>query len=206
MPNELDFVAFAIARFALTYLLHSTVLLGGTWLVLRATRLRSWTLRERIWKLAVILPLMTAAIPLPASWSRLPARVNMERLMPGVPATESNVARIEAPQGPPIVAVRLSEDQARTLGLGEAARAPEPILAPAPEPQLPGIASSTELRPTSAGPGETEPTGADRAAVAVTVICYTVLTFFILGTLHVIRRSVVFARSLRDCRPIRDDA
>jgi hypothetical protein len=50
MPNDVDLVAFQIARLALTYLLHSTVLLGGTWLVLRAARVRSWALRERIWK------------------------------------------------------------------------------------------------------------------------------------------------------------
>ena len=52
----------------------------------------------------------------------------------------------------------------------------------------------------------TEPTLAAGAAVAITGVCYTVLTFFILGTLHVIGRSLVFARSLRDCRPIRDKA
>ena len=132
MPIDMEFVAFQIARLALAYLLHSTVLLGGTWLVLRAARVRSWALRERIWKLAVILPLITAAIPLPASWSRLPARIDIERLVPGVPSTASDVARVEERQRPPIVAVRLSADQAKSLGLSDSARTPEPILAPAP--------------------------------------------------------------------------
>lgn len=78
----MHFVTFPIARLALAYLLHSTLLLGGTWLVLRAAHLLSWALKERLWKLAVMLPLITAAIPLPASWSRPLARLNFERAVP----------------------------------------------------------------------------------------------------------------------------
>src|ERR1700722_3891656 len=105
MPNDMHLVTFPIARLALAYLLHSTLLLGGTWLVLRATRLRSWALEERLWKWAVILPLITAAIPLPASWSRPLARLNFER--PALPPHESETAPVEVTRHP-VIAIESS--------------------------------------------------------------------------------------------------
>jgi beta-lactamase regulating signal transducer with metallopeptidase domain len=202
MRNDMDIVAFPIARLALAYLLHSTLLLGGTWLFLRGARVRSWALRERIWKLAVILPLITAAIPLPASWSRSTARPGFEPLALRLPRTELDVARVEEPQKRPINAVDFSAEPAESLEMDKAARAEEPIVASAGKGQFP-VASSAPL-PKEASRLEAEPTGVQRSAAVAKVICYTVLAFFILGTLHVVRRSFVFARSLRNCRPIRD--
>ncbi len=120
MPNNVDFIAFAIGRLALTYLLHSTLLLGGTWLFLRLARVRSWALRERIWKIALILPMLTAALPLPASWSRLPTGVSFDWL---APRTESNIAQVEESRQESIVEVDLSADAAKTLDANDAARA-----------------------------------------------------------------------------------
>jgi beta-lactamase regulating signal transducer with metallopeptidase domain len=224
MPNDMDFIAFQIARLALTYLLHSTLLLGGTWLFLRAARVRSWALRERIWKIALILPMLTAALPLPAAWSRPPAGLTLERLVPRMPSAESDVAQVEESRREPIVEVDLSADSAKTLDVDDAARAAEPrSVGPRLEeygdrrPTFFANVRSTEGGPALAKPRWSHPTtpmlkatptaveGLVGAAV-VTAICYTLLTFFIVGTLHVIRRSLVFARTLRDSRPIRDEA
>jgi beta-lactamase regulating signal transducer with metallopeptidase domain len=207
MPNDMNLVAFQIASFALAYVLHSTVLLGGTWLFLRAARVRSWALRERIWKLAMVLPLMTAAIPLPASWSRLPVRLDVERLLARLPRTEPHMAPVEELQRHPLIAVRLAAEQSKSLDAEDAVPAAEPTPVSTELRRLPAVSLSTERQPTEPRILETEPTAVHgTSATAVKGICYTVLTFFILGTLHVIRRSLAFARSLRHCRPVRDES
>jgi beta-lactamase regulating signal transducer with metallopeptidase domain len=226
MPNDVNLFAFPIVRLTLAYLLHSTLLLGGTWLFLRVARVRSWALRERMWKLAVIVPLITAAMPLPAAWSRSAGRLSFERFVPELPSAESDVAQVEEPKRVPIVAVGLSADVDKTLDVDDAPRAAEPRMV-GQGPRLkeyggfrptffanvrsteggPALAKPRWPHPTTRTP-ETEPRAVEGSfgAAAVTAICYTVLTFFILGTLHVIRRSLVFARSLRDCRPVLDES
>jgi len=53
-----------LAAFAATYWLHSTLLLGSAWLLIRATRPDSHFVRERIWKFAAVAGLATAGIQL----------------------------------------------------------------------------------------------------------------------------------------------
>ena len=53
-----------LASFAATYWLHSTLLLGTAWLLIRATRPESHFVRERIWKFAAVAGLATAGIQL----------------------------------------------------------------------------------------------------------------------------------------------
>jgi beta-lactamase regulating signal transducer with metallopeptidase domain len=53
-----------LTAFAATYWLHSTLLLGATWLLLRAAKLDSHFVRERIWKLAAVAGFATAAVQL----------------------------------------------------------------------------------------------------------------------------------------------
>ncbi len=129
MPNDMHLVTFPIARFALAYLLHSTLLLGGTWLVLRATRLRSWALEERLWKLAVILPFITAAIPLPASWSRPLARLSFERIVPPPQKLEPHLAPVEVTTHPVIAFESSPADQSDLPIMDDAARAVLPTVA-----------------------------------------------------------------------------
>lgn len=64
MGNELSSLAPVTLTLASTYLLHSTLLLGGTWLAVRTGRIRSETLKERLWKLAAVLALVTAPLQL----------------------------------------------------------------------------------------------------------------------------------------------
>ncbi len=64
MGSELSFFAPAALTLAFTYLMHSTLLLGGVWLAVRSGRIRSETLKERLWKLAAVLALVTAPLQL----------------------------------------------------------------------------------------------------------------------------------------------
>ena len=60
----------AILALTATYLLHSTMLLAGAWLVLKLTRTSSHVLTERIWKLAAVLALATAPLQMSLGWSQ----------------------------------------------------------------------------------------------------------------------------------------
>lgn len=60
---EIPFVE-TLTSFAATYWLHSTLLLGAAWLLLRSGKPDSHFVRERIWKLAATAGLATAAVQL----------------------------------------------------------------------------------------------------------------------------------------------
>lgn len=59
MANEM---LALIASLGVTYLLHSTLLLGGAWCLLRISRTRSYALREAVWKFAAVAGLITAPL------------------------------------------------------------------------------------------------------------------------------------------------
>ncbi|MFM9966434.1 MAG: hypothetical protein ACKV2Q_35100, partial [Planctomycetaceae bacterium] len=46
--------------FLIAYGLHSTVLLASAWCLMKIVRPRSSVVRERLWKLAAVLPVLTA--------------------------------------------------------------------------------------------------------------------------------------------------
>ena len=52
----------SVVAFSATYLMHSTALLGGCWIAVRLSRISSHSLVERLWKLAAVLGVLTAAI------------------------------------------------------------------------------------------------------------------------------------------------
>ena len=52
----------SLGVWTLTYLTHSTLLLGSVWLMSRAITLRSPALRERLWKLAAVGGVVTATL------------------------------------------------------------------------------------------------------------------------------------------------
>jgi beta-lactamase regulating signal transducer with metallopeptidase domain len=207
MPNDMHLVTFPIARFALTYLLHSTLLLGGTWLVLRATRLRSWALEERLWKLAVILPFVTVAIPFPASWSGPLARLNFERVVTPLQKFEPDTASVGVTRHPVIAIGSSLVDQSDSPVMDDAARAARLTVASSGERRFEVTPVRTNLPTRESQTFEPAPTAHTTflSAAAVAGICYTVVSFLVLGALHVIRRSIVFRRSLRDCRQAEDE-
>ncbi|MEQ1895143.1 MAG: hypothetical protein ABL998_21600, partial [Planctomycetota bacterium] len=53
-----------VLSWLLTYAVHSSVLLGAVWLLLRFLPPRGLVLRERLWKLALVGPLVTASLQL----------------------------------------------------------------------------------------------------------------------------------------------
>ena len=63
-----------LARFVGMYLLHSTLLLAGVWLLLRSARFKSQFIRERLWKFAAVAGIVSAGIQLgtgfgiPVTW------------------------------------------------------------------------------------------------------------------------------------------
>jgi len=69
MPSNSLEVAQWVVVVAGTYLLHSTILLAGAWLVMRMGRVRSHVLTERLWKMAAVLGLVTAPIQVALGWS-----------------------------------------------------------------------------------------------------------------------------------------
>ena len=112
-----DLLVHLASIWLLNYLVHSTLLLGGVWLL---TRLRPWSpsVREVLWKTALLGSLVTATVPttgwgLGASWS-VPVGSDMPVALPaGVavlqsegPAASSNLwerARTGAAHGWPLV-------------------------------------------------------------------------------------------------------
>jgi beta-lactamase regulating signal transducer with metallopeptidase domain len=54
----------ALASFTVTYWLHSTVLLGAAWLLLRGLQPDSHFIQERVWKIAAVAGFATAAVQL----------------------------------------------------------------------------------------------------------------------------------------------
>lgn len=76
MANNLIPLTEVTLSLGLAYLFHSTLLLVGVAIVLRRIHSTSHTLRERLWKAAVVVPLLTASLqiwvgvaPIPAGWS-----------------------------------------------------------------------------------------------------------------------------------------
>ena len=62
MTNNLIPLTELTLSLGLAYVLHSTLLLIGVAVLLRAGRASSHTLRERLWKLAVVVPLLTSPL------------------------------------------------------------------------------------------------------------------------------------------------
>jgi beta-lactamase regulating signal transducer with metallopeptidase domain len=85
------FASDAIA-WVITYLLHSTLLLGGAWLASR--RLSRWSVRaeEAVWRFALVGGLVTASLQIAAGWEPLAGRWSLPEIGAG-----SASAAIEAP-------------------------------------------------------------------------------------------------------------
>lgn len=65
----------------LTYLIHSTILLGATWLLFRLGKWQSPALRETAWKFAAVMPFVTTALhvgSVTAFWS-IPIPISLEQ-------------------------------------------------------------------------------------------------------------------------------
>lgn len=201
MNNEIDTWAVPFLTLATTYWVHSTLLLAGTWLVLRLARVRSWLLRDRLWKLAVVLPFFTASITLPPSISQPILRVTLDGLLPHSSAPQSGRADL-------IESTVLS-----TRVVGEAPLVvPDRIavedLSPTQFDDLP----SSRLQPTEnlatgpAWPLQIRPPAPASAwaprSVALVVLFAAVCFSIFFGATGLVWQSLVFRRMLRGSRQI----
>ena len=90
MANDVRLVAFAMLAFVTTYWLHSTLLLAATWMFVRTCRVRSEVLRERLWKMAAVIPLFTAPLELTLHLSQPVAQIALDRLCRSSAVTGTN--------------------------------------------------------------------------------------------------------------------
>lgn len=94
----------------LTYLVHSTLVLGGTWAVTEFLQVNSLRWRDRLWKLALVGGLVTASLqvgmglePFGGSWALRedpPPALEAPAESPEEPTEEATDAPADAPSGP----------------------------------------------------------------------------------------------------------
>jgi len=64
MPGNVEPLVATVMVCVTTYLLHSTLLLGATWFVVRGLHIDNHRLKERLWKLAAVAALITTPLQL----------------------------------------------------------------------------------------------------------------------------------------------
>ncbi|HET9212332.1 MAG TPA: M56 family metallopeptidase [Thermoanaerobaculia bacterium] len=129
-----SFAGQAVA-WMLTYLLHSTLLLGLAWLASRPLSRWSVAAEEMVWKLALVGALFTASLQLAAGWQPLGGQWRLADL--GVPAATMPGESA----GPELVSIRVGESPLPAIPY-HAVRAKSgslPSLPAAPSRSLPSI-------------------------------------------------------------------
>lgn len=84
--------ALLSGAWVLTYLLHSTLLLGGVWLLVRMRGVRSEAVRETLWKFALISGVVTASLQVGFAVEPLGGRISLRGVES---ASETMTARLE---------------------------------------------------------------------------------------------------------------
>jgi Zn-dependent protease with chaperone function len=115
----------------LTYLLHSTLLLGLAWLVSKPLSRWSVSAEEAVWKLALVGALFTASIQLAAGWQPLAGRWNLGASSAVPVATLA----VPAPAAMDLPAV----PEARLAILRAMEKTAEPVPAPVPSWRTPSL-------------------------------------------------------------------
>lgn len=160
MPHQSLFAG--ALSWLLTYAVHSSVLLGAVWLLLRWLPPRGLLLRERLWKLALIGPLLTASLQL-----GLGARPWLGRLE-WSPALPREVAELDRPapalDTPPIgTTAHVPEAPTGSVASRQATPRPEPrVRRDAPTPRTTPAAAPDR---TSTAPAPTAERGSQETAV-----------------------------------------
>src|SRR3990172_13082937 len=67
MASDLANPVIVVAALAVTYVVHSTILIGLAWTAIRVFRLTSPALRERLWKGAAVAGLLTTPLQFSAT-------------------------------------------------------------------------------------------------------------------------------------------
>src|ERR1700681_1323939 len=79
----------------LTYLLHSTLLLGLAWLASKPLARWSVAAEETMWKLALVGALLTASLQLAAGWEPAAGRWRLAEISPAVSSPTQRTAGTE---------------------------------------------------------------------------------------------------------------
>jgi beta-lactamase regulating signal transducer with metallopeptidase domain len=222
MANELSSLipaSFAPASFApgtltlaTTYLLHSTLLLGGTWLAVRTGRIRSEALKERLWKLSAVLALVTAPLQLGLGFS--PPTLDLafggtsisERLSEPIPAL------VASPKEPsPTAPNLLNETPPADVGGAFVETDPErdrtPVASEFVADRFPGGGEPASSAPVSSPTmGNVAPLAPERsrARLALVWLAGTLIGLCCAGIVRLVWQTILFSLRLRDCRVIRD--
>jgi beta-lactamase regulating signal transducer with metallopeptidase domain len=166
MTNSLIQLTETTLSLGLAYVLHSTLLLIGVAVLLRGFRATSHALRERLWKLAVIAPLLTSPIqvgsgvaPIPDGWRVSVVSVEERTSIAPVSAFHGETSSASAGDlviSPKVEMASASEIVSSPPPRGEGARrageraAESTISMPTPASEAP----SSSLRPPSPRMGE----------------------------------------------------
>src|SRR5688572_10347037 len=86
--NSLSFPHLLVS-FAVTYLLHSTIVITVCWIFIRCLRMTSHYLLERVWKLAAVLGMVTAVLQTGAGIAGMNTVAAMIRFVPVATSSES---------------------------------------------------------------------------------------------------------------------
>jgi beta-lactamase regulating signal transducer with metallopeptidase domain len=203
MANNLSAFAPALLTLATTYLLHSTLLLSGAWLVFRTRRIRSEALKERLWKLAAVLPLCTAPLQLVLNVSpptfelaRGDRLIQPESRVVGVPPATETAPMIlnPLPEATRAETHAPSQDGRLMAEQSELLEVPSQ-LSPKQAGSVAMGALSDASPPQTADP-PTRPALNWFAAGLAGVCC--------VGIGRLVCQSLVFSLRLRDCAPVRD--
>ena len=217
MGNELSTLiraSFAAASFApatltlaTTYLLHSTLLLGGTWLAIRTGRIRSERLKERLWKLSAVLALVTAPLELELGFSP----PTLDLAFGGTSIREKlgePVAAVTAsPKEPVPTAPNLSQEASPAdvgVPLVDGAAEPDRTLAEIEfvGDRLPGGGEPV----LTATPDFVAPLAPERprAPLALTWLAGLLIGLCCAGIVRLAWQTILLSLQLRDCRVIRE--
>jgi HEAT repeat protein/beta-lactamase regulating signal transducer with metallopeptidase domain len=190
-------IASNVLAWLLTYLIHSTVLLGVAWLVTRRSGLEPWA-SELIWKVALLAPLVTGTIQSRLELST-PAAV---RLPATQPATPADAARQPADPG------RQPTDPGRQPT--DPGRQPTDGRQPADPGRQPGVQAREATDPASITPGapgyrpgSENPTPSRGPSLPLVVVALWGLIALASSLYYVARRLILVGR-LADRRAVTD--
>jgi beta-lactamase regulating signal transducer with metallopeptidase domain len=197
----------ATLTLATTYVLHSTLLLGGTWLAVRTGRIRSEALKERLWKLSAVLALVTAPLQLGLGFS--PPTLDLAFGGTSIPEKISNrVAELAAlpNERAPAAPIPLQETPRADIGVPLVETAPErdrtPVAREFVADRFPGGGEPV----WSAASDSVAPLAPERprGRMALIWLAGTLVGLFCAGIVRLVWQTILFSLRLRDCVVIRE--
>jgi beta-lactamase regulating signal transducer with metallopeptidase domain len=196
MSSELSTLVPITLTLASTYLLHSTLLLGGVWLIVRPGRIRSEALKERLWKLAAVLGLVTAPLqfvlnvsqPFELTWANQSTEEASSVVAPPAVKPESS---------PSVISEDSREEVAGPMidGQFEQATAAVPL-----------AARQADIVPVEAGTINVAPDRKPSSRIGrfLTGVAGAIIGILCVGIARLLYQTIVFSRHLKGCAVVRE--